>query len=59
MIVTKLMGIPEEHERYASTLAILNQHYEDLRTEGLNRTNRARGVFTLACMSGDVMGVGL
>ena len=34
MIVTKLMGIPEEHERYASTLAILNQHYEDLRNEG-------------------------
>ncbi len=58
-LVIRLMGLSPEHERYERSVEILNRHYSELQAAGKNRSSRARGVFILACMSPDVMGVGL
>ena len=58
-IVTQFMGLPSDHERYEHTLNLLTAHYQALRDAGQNTTYSARSVFSLACMSPDVMGIGL
>ena len=58
-IVTRFMGLPPTHERYEHTLTLLTNHFEALRTAGRNLNYSTRSVFSLACMSPDVMGIGL
>ena len=58
-IVTQLMGIPMDHERYETTLQILTDHHQIALTAGLNQRDANRSVFTIACLSPDVMGIGL
>ena len=58
-IVTHLMSIPESNERYQPVLQALTGHYQNLRDSNVGNQNALRSVFTLACISPDVMGVGL
>ena len=53
------MGLPARHERYEHTLTLLTAHYDALRMAGEGNRFSTRAVFSLACMSPDVMGVGL
>jgi hypothetical protein len=58
-IVSRFMGIPVTHERYEHTLTLLTTHFDTLRAAGRNINYSTRSVFSLACMSPDVMGIGL
>ena len=58
-MVTQLMSIPESNERYRRTIDAFTQHYQEMRDSGVNPTNSLRSVFVIACLSPDVMGVGL
>ena len=58
-IVSQLMGIPMDHERYEETLQVLTDHHQIALTAGLNQRDATRSVFTIACLSPDVMGIGL
>ncbi len=58
-VVTRLMGLSIEHERYQTTVEMLQAHYDACIAGGLSAGNAARAVFTLACLTPDVMGVGL
>jgi hypothetical protein len=58
-VVTRLMGLSVEHERYQTTVEMLQAHYDACIAGGLSAGNAARAVFTLACLTPDVMGVGL
>lgn len=57
-LVERLMGLAEGHPRHAPTLALLSEHY----TEAAAAQDRAvalRSAAVAACLSPDVMGVGL
>ncbi|MEE2904075.1 MAG: hypothetical protein VYC39_17240 [Myxococcota bacterium] len=58
-LVSQLMALPSGHPRYAATLAALSAHYQALIDAGRNERDSLRSTFTLACLSPDVMGVGL
>jgi hypothetical protein len=58
-IVTQLMGLPNEHERYQMSVEMIQAHYDACIAGGLSVGNAARAAFTLACLTPDVMGVGL
>ena len=58
-IVSRFMGIPPTHERYEHTFTLLTNHFDALRMAGRNANYSTRSVFSLACMSPDVMGIGL
>ena len=58
-VVSKLMGITLDDARYMPALTTLTSHHEAARNAGLNVRDASRSVFTLACLSPDVMGVGL
>ena len=58
-IVTHFMGLPPNHERYDHTLSLFTAHYQALRDAGQDHSYSVRSVFSLACMSPDVMGIGL
>ena len=57
--VSRLMSIPESDPRYASTHASLIALYDRLLSSGRSRQVSLRSTFSLACLSPDVMGVGL
>jgi hypothetical protein len=54
-----LMGLPPSHPRYASTYAALLNHLAQANTSGASSTIAMRSTFTLACLSPDVMALGL
>ena len=58
-IVERFMGIPIDHERYETTVSIFTSHFNELRETGRNLNYSTRAIFSLACMSPDVMGIGL
>jgi hypothetical protein len=58
-IASKLMGISSNNERYMPVMSTLSSHYEAAQASGLNARDAARSVFSLACLSPDVMGIGL
>jgi len=57
-LTQNLMGLPPSHPRYASTRAALLHHLGQANT-GSNITIAMRSTFTLACLSPDVMALGL
>jgi len=57
-LTQNLMGLPPSHPRYASTRAALLHHLGQANT-GSNVTIAMRSTFTLACLSPDVMALGL
>lgn len=58
-MVGQVMALPEGHPRRAQAIAVLTAHYDAAREAGQNFANAARAAFALACLSPDVMGVGL
>ena len=58
-LITHLMSVPSSNERYAGILEQLTAHYQSLVDEGLPARQALRSAFTVACLSPDVMGVGL
>jgi len=58
-LVSQLMALPSGHSRYGPALAALSAHYQALIDAGRNERDSLRSAFTLACLSPDVMGVGL
>ena len=58
-MVTYLMSIPESNERHGEILGAFQQHYQALRDSNVGAQNALRSVFVMACLSPDVMGVGL
>jgi hypothetical protein len=58
-MVSKLMGLPSTHSRYVMTYNQLTDHYNQARLLGASPTSALQDTFTVACMSPDVMGVGL
>ena len=54
-----LMGLPPSHPRYASSYAGLLNHLAQASTSGAAGTIAMRSTFTLACLSPDVMALGL
>ena len=58
-MVGYLMGLPTSHSRYVVTYNQLTNHYNQARLLGASTTSALQDTFTVACMSPDVMGVGL
>ena len=58
-IVTLFMGLSSDHERYEHTVSLFTTHFNELREAGRNLNYSTRALFSLACMSPDVMGIGL
>ncbi|MET0795252.1 MAG: hypothetical protein ABW061_27280 [Polyangiaceae bacterium] len=58
-MVHSLMGLPPSHSRSAAVYRQLSQHYENARLLSATTTEALRDTFTVACMSPDVMGLGL
>ena len=58
-IITRLMSIPETDDRYLPIYNALETHIQTLRDQGTNARSALRSAFTIACLSPDVMGVGL
>ena len=57
-MVTRLMALPEGHPRHAPARAALEAHFQAIRAD--DTLSRAlRSTFSVACLSPDVMGVGL
>jgi hypothetical protein len=60
MVVERLMGLHPGHPRHAAALAALQAHFAAARAlPGANAVSALREVATVACLSPDVMGVGL
>ena len=53
------MSLSSSHDRYQSTYTAFSTYYQQLRDDGVGAQNALRSVFTTACLSPDVMGVGL
>ena len=58
-MVSLLMSIPSSSDRYQHSIDTLRAYYERLRADEIGALNALRSVFTTACLSPDVMGVGL
>ena len=58
-LVAQLMGVARTDVRYQSTVMTLNTHLENAQMSGLNLRDASRSAFSLACLSPDVMGIGL
>lgn len=58
-LVQLLMGLPPTHSRSLTANQQLTRHFNDARALGATATEAMRDTFTVACMSPDVMGVGL
>jgi hypothetical protein len=58
-MVTQLMALPEGHPRHDAVRAALESHFDAAREQGFGVRDSARSAFSLACLSPDVMGVGL
>lgn len=58
-LTQSLMGLPPSHPRYAGTKAALLGHFTQAKTSGATATLALRSTFTLACLSPDVMALGL
>ena len=58
-LVTQLMSIQLDDLRFTGIHQALNGHFEALRADGLSARDAMRSVFTIACLSPDVMGIGL
>ena len=58
-MVTRLMSLPDTLDRHNQVLQFLQNHFTTLRNEGVDSRSALRSVFTVACLSPDVMGVGL
>jgi len=58
-MVHLLMGLSPAHSRSLATYKQLSQHYDNARLLGATTSEALRDTFTVACMSPDVMGVGL
>ena len=58
-MVYSMMGLSPAHSRSLSTYKQLSQHYDSARVLGASTTDALRDTFTVACMSPDVMGLGL
>jgi hypothetical protein len=60
ILVEKLMGLPPGHPRHDAALAALRAHFDEAKAapEG-NASVALRSAAVVACMSPDVMGVGL
>ncbi len=59
LIVERLMGLTAGHPRHDTALAELRAHFDEAVADGLNQRDGARAAFVMACLSPDVMGVGL
>lgn len=58
-VVDRLMALPPEHPRRAEVLAALQGHYAEATAAGNAPREALRSAFTVACLSPDVMGMGL
>ncbi len=58
-MVSKLMGLSAAHSRTAAIHDALSAHYAAARAAGASTTTALRDTFTVACMSPDVMAIGL
>ena len=54
-----LMGLSPTHSRYPAARAALSDHFRAARATGASATISMRSVFTLACLSPEVMALGL
>jgi len=54
-----LMGLSPSHSRYATARAALAEHLAQAKAGGASATIAMRSAFTLACLSPDVMALGL
>jgi hypothetical protein len=58
-MVYLMMGLSPAHTRSLASYKQLSTHYDNARLLGASITDALRDTFTVACMSPDVMGVGL
>ncbi len=58
-MVHSMMGLSPMHSRSLAVYQQLSNHYDQARLLGASTTDALRDTFTVACMSPDVMGVGL
>ena len=58
-MVMRLMSIPAEDTRFPSMFQALSTHYQSLVDNGSQPLDALRSAFTTACLSPDVMGIGL
>jgi len=58
-VVTQLMSILPSDPRHPQVLEAFTAHFTALRAEGVSKRDALRSVFTLGCLSPDVMGLGL
>lgn len=58
-LVSRLMGISEMNSRYLPTVSALGSLYDRSLNAGQSSLDSMRSTFSLACLSPDVMGVGL
>ncbi|MEE2645378.1 MAG: hypothetical protein VYD19_10630, partial [Myxococcota bacterium] len=58
-LVSSVMALPVGHPRHEEAVAVLSEHFELLRAQGTDTRNSLRSAFTLACLSPDMMGLGL
>ena len=58
-VVSQLMGVDASDSRYANIVMTLTTHYDTARSQGLSARDANRSVFSIACLSPDIMGVGL
>jgi len=58
-MVSKLMGLSTSHSRAAAIHQQLSEHFSAARAAGATQQNALRDTFTLACLSPDVMTLGL
>jgi len=58
-LVSALMGLSSAHSRAAAMHDALSKHFADARSAGASTLGALKDTFTVACMSPDVMGLGL
>ena len=58
-LVSDVMALPVGHPRHDEAVAALGAHFETLRAQDIGALNSLRSTFTLACLSPDMMGLGL
>ena len=58
-IVSELMGLPPGHTRHDSSVAALEAHVSSAASAGANHDNAVRSAFVAACMSTDVLALGM
>jgi hypothetical protein len=58
-LTQNLMGLSPSHSRYATARAALADHLVQAKAGGASATIALRSAFTLACLSPDVMALGL